>query len=59
MDMDLQLFIVIIIGIIVGIILLRQLHHFFFIQKDHTRCGGCNMCDLPKKETGESLPRSL
>lgn len=51
MDMDLQLFIVIIIGIIVGIILLRQIYHFFFIQKDHTRCGGCNMCDLPKKES--------
>ena len=45
--MDLQLFIVIIIGIIVGIILLRQIYHFCFIQKDHTRCGGCNMCDLP------------
>jgi hypothetical protein len=51
MDMDLQLFIVIIIGIIVGIILLRQIYYFFFIQKDHTRCGGCNMCDLPKKES--------
>ena len=49
--MDLQLFIVIIIGIVVGIILLRQIYHFFFIQKDLTRCGGCNMCDLPKKET--------
>ena len=53
--MDLQLFIVIIIGIIVGIILLRQIYHFCFIQKDHTRCGGCNMCDLPdlRKETGD------
>jgi len=49
--MDLQLYIVIIIGIIVGIIVLRQIYHFIFIQKDHTRCGGCNMCDLPKKET--------
>lgn len=49
--MDLQLYIVIIIGIVVGIILLRQIYHFFFIQKDHTRCGGCNMCELPKKET--------
>jgi len=49
--MDLQFFIVIIIGIVVGIILLRQIYHFFFIQKDLTRCGGCNMCDLPKKET--------
>ncbi len=49
--MDLQLFFVIIIGIIVGIILLRQIYHFFFIQKDHTRCGGCNMCELPKNES--------
>lgn len=56
MDMDLQLFIVIIIGIIVGIILLRQLHHFFFIQKDHTRCGGCNMCDLPKRKRESHSP---
>ena len=49
--MNLQLFIVIIIGIITGIILLRQIYHFFFIQKDHSRCGGCNMCELPKKES--------
>lgn len=49
--MDIQLFIVIIIGIVTGIILLRQIYYFFFIQKDHTRCGSCNMCDLPKKES--------
>ncbi|MCE5179020.1 MAG: hypothetical protein LLF81_07755 [Porphyromonadaceae bacterium] len=57
--MDIQLFIVILIGIITGIILLRQIYHFFFIQKDHTRCGGCNMCELPHKEkTEEVISRS-
>ena len=57
--MNLQLFIVIIIGIIVGIILLRQIYHFFFTKQPSSRCGGCNMCDLPhKKETEEPLSRS-
>lgn len=58
--MNLQLFIVILIGIITGIILLRQIYRFFFTQKDTPRCGGCTLCALPdlKKETGESLPRS-
>jgi len=57
--MDIQLFIVIIIGIVVGIILLREIYQFFFTKKDFSHCGGCNMCELPKKETGESLPRSI
>jgi len=49
--MELQLIIVIIIGIIVGIILLRQIYHFFFTKKDSSRCGGCNMCELPERES--------
>ena len=57
--MDIQLFIVIIIGIVVGIILLREIYQFFFMKKDFSHCGGCNMCELPKKETEESLPRSI
>lgn len=57
--MDLQLIIVIIIGIIVGIILLRQVYQFIFTKKDFSHCGGCNMCELPhKKETEEPLSRS-
>jgi hypothetical protein len=53
--MDLQFFIIIIIGIIVGIILLRQIYQFFFTKKDFTHCGGCNMCELPKKESSTGL----
>lgn len=45
--MDIQLFIVIIIGIIVGIILLNQLYKFFFTKKDTTFCNGCSGCDIP------------
>jgi len=56
--MDLQLLIVIIIGIITGIILLRQIWNFF-TREDTSQCGGCNMCELPhKKETEEPLSRS-
>ena len=56
--MDLQLFIVIIIGIITGIILLRQIWNFF-TREDASHCGGCNMCELPKKkEMEEPLSRS-
>lgn len=53
--MDLQFFIVIIIGIIVGIILLRQIYQFFFTKKDFSHCGGCNMCELPKNDSSTGL----
>lgn len=56
--MDLQLFIVIIIGIITGIIVLRQIWHFF-TRKESSHCGGCNLCELgPKKEAEETLSRT-
>ncbi len=55
MDMDLQLFIVIIIGIIVGIILLRQIYLFFFTKRDSSYCGGCPGCDIPKKHSPTGL----
>lgn len=48
--MNLQLFIVIIIGIIVGVLLIREIYRFFFVKKDYSRCGSCNMCDLPKQQ---------
>ena len=57
--MNLQLLIVIIIGIITGIILLRQIWNFFTREDASSYCGGCNMCELPhKKETEEPLSRS-
>ncbi|MDD2315345.1 MAG: hypothetical protein PHS25_10055 [Proteiniphilum sp.] len=56
--MDIQLIIVILIGIVTGIILLRQVWHFF-TRKDNSYCGGCNMCELPQKEkTEERISRS-
>jgi len=52
--MDIQLFIVIIIGIVTGIILLRWIRHFF-TNNDNSYCGGCNMCELPHKEKTEEI----
>ena len=49
--MNIQLFIVIIIGIIVGIILARAIYRFFFTEKDHSMCGGCTGCDISKEQT--------
>lgn len=51
--MDLQLFIVIIIGIIVGIILLLQIYHFFFTKRDSSYCGGCSMCEIGDSKKAE------
>ncbi|SFS63959.1 Virus attachment protein p12 family protein [Porphyromonadaceae bacterium NLAE-zl-C104] len=48
--MDTQLFIVIIIGIIVGIILIRAIYRFFFTERDHSSCGGCKGCDIQKEQ---------
>lgn len=44
--MNIQLLIVIVIGVTVGIILLRKLYEFFFTKKDASFCGGCKACDL-------------
>jgi 7-cyano-7-deazaguanine synthase in queuosine biosynthesis len=50
--MDIQLIIVILIGIAVGIVLLRQVWHFF-TSKETSHCGGCTMCELPQPEKRE------
>lgn len=44
--MNIQLIIVIIIGITVGIILLRKLYGLFFSPKKSSFCGGCKGCNL-------------
>jgi hypothetical protein len=43
--MDVQLFIVIIIGIVVGLILLRNIYRFFFTKRDSSYCAGCKGCE--------------
>ncbi len=49
--MNIQLFIVIIIGIVVGIILARALYRFFFTERGNSSCGGCTGCDIYKEQT--------
>ena len=51
--MDLQLIIVIIIGIAVVAILLRNVYRFFFEEKKEGYCGGCTGCSLSKESNGE------
>ena len=48
--MDIQLFIVIVIGIIVGAILIRAIYRFFFTGRDHSICGGCTGCDIQREQ---------
>ncbi|NLJ00663.1 MAG: hypothetical protein GX371_05890 [Bacteroidales bacterium] len=45
--MDIQFFIVILIGIAVGAILLRGLYRFFFDKKKSPYCGSCTLCTAP------------
>lgn len=47
--MNIQLIIVIVIGIAVAAILLRNLYRFFFVEKKEGYCGGCTACSLSKK----------
>lgn len=47
--MDIQLFVVIIIGIAVGFILLRNLYRFFFTKRNTSFCAGCKGCEPIKK----------
>lgn len=43
--MSLQLFIVILIGIVVSGVVIRAIYRFFFVKKSGF-CGGCKGCDL-------------
>lgn len=51
--MDLQLIIVIIIGIAVVAILLRSVYRFFFVKKEGGPCGSCTGCSVSRKWTEE------
>lgn len=44
--MSLQLFIVIIIGIVVSIVVVCKIYRFFFVKKESGFCGGCKGCDF-------------
>lgn len=57
--MDIQLFAVIVIGIVVGVLLFRGIYRFFFAKKKGGYCGGCTLCELPgKKGAREAGSRS-
>lgn len=45
--MDIQFFIVILIGIVVGAIVLRGFYRFFFVKKKSPYCGSCTLCAAP------------
>ena len=44
--MSLQLLIVIIIGIVVSIVVVREIYRFFFVKRASGSCGGCQGCDF-------------
>lgn len=56
--MNIQLIIVIMIGIAVAAILLRSLYRFFFVENKDGHCGGCSGCSFSKnwKEADEVDP---
>jgi ABC-type proline/glycine betaine transport system permease subunit len=47
--MNIQLIIVILIGLVVGIILLRNIYKFFSTKRDSPYCGGCKGCEPIKR----------
>ncbi|MDD3788877.1 MAG: hypothetical protein PHO94_09305 [Petrimonas sp.] len=53
--MDIQLVIVILIGIAVAAKLAHEIYKFFFVRNDSPYCGGCSMCDVPKKAQKQEL----
>ena len=56
--MNLQLIIVIIIGIAVAAIILRNVYRFFFLEKKEGYCGGCTGCSLSKEWKEEEKANS-
>lgn len=45
--MDIQLIIVVLVGIVVSYILIRGVYRFFFVNKKSSGiCGSCNMCEF-------------
>ena len=47
--MDIQLIIVIIIGIAVAAVLIRNTYRFFFVERKNKYCGGCTGCSMSKE----------
>lgn len=53
-EMNIQLIIVILIGIAVAAKLGYEIYRFFFVKKDVPRCNGCSICKInaiKKKKT--------
>lgn len=58
--MNLQLFIVFIIGIVVTIVVLRGVYRFFFVKSESGLCGGCSGCEFnPQQAQKIKLNRKL
>ncbi len=54
--MNIQLIIVILIGIIVAGILLRSVYRFFFVERKEGYCGGCRGCSMSQNLNEEDEP---
>ena len=54
--MNVQLIIVIVIGLAVAGILLRSVYRFFFVEKKDGYCGGCTGCSMSKKWDEDEKP---
>lgn len=48
--MDIQLIIVIIIGIALAVKMGYEVYKLIFVKKDNPYCGGCTMCETIPKE---------
>ena len=53
--MDIQLIIVILIGIAVAAVLIRNTYRFFFVERKNKYCGGCTGCSMSKEWTEETV----
>ncbi|MGV8964625.1 MAG: FeoB-associated Cys-rich membrane protein [Candidatus Saccharimonadaceae bacterium] len=54
--MNLQLIIVILIGLLIAAFLIRSIYRFFFGEKKDRYCGGCSGCSLSKDWKEEETP---
>ncbi|GEM_PF-941164 len=45
---NVQLIIVVLIGIAVAVKLGYEIYRFFFVKKDTSYCNGCSMCEISK-----------
>ena len=54
MEVDIQLIIVIIIGVVVAWIVARKLYTFFFKKEKSSHCSGCSAGDVASNKTQKS-----